>query len=217
MRLIRAARFAGAAALAAGIYSLLVLRPIYFQSVQTPHLQEEAEASSWQWELGGWLWLLAIFTWMILLAAMKHYYSPVHRISTNTQSGLTLIAATLLILGVLVGMNRFGLKGILEGNSPVETIATAGEFVDYIALTILAAGLLMGGGVTTWICVDMVILNKMPVSWMVPGAASGVLSLLSPILLPEIRHLLVALPVYCVWCLVLGMRYSLPAAYPDLE
>lgn len=154
---------------------------------------------------------------MILLAAMKHYYSPVHRISTNTQSGLTVISATLLIVGVLVGMNRFGLKGILDGNGPVETIAAAGEFVDYIALSILSAGLLMAGCVTTWICVDLVILNKLPVTWMVPGAVAGVLSLLSPFLLPEIRHLLVALLAYCVWCLVLGIRYSLPAAYPDLE
>ena len=217
MRLIRAARFAGAAALAAGIYSLLVLRPFYLQSAQEPHAQAAAEASYWQWELGGWLWLLAIFSWMILLAAMKHYYSPVHRISTNTQSGLTVISATLLIVSVLVGMNRFGLKGVLDGSSPVETIAAAGEFVDYVALTILAAGLLMGGCVTTWICVDLVILNKLPVTWMVPGAVAGVLSLLSPFLLPEIRQLLVALLVYCVWCFLLGMRYSLPAAYPDLE
>ena len=217
MRLIRAARFAGAAALAAGIYSLLVLKPVYLQSAQISHPQATPETSFWQWELGGWLWLLTIFTWMILLAAMKHYYSPVHRISTNTQSGLTLIAATLLIVGVLVGMNRFGLKGILEGTSPVETIAVTGKFVDYTALMILAAGLLMGGGVTTWICVDMVILNKLPVSWMVPGAVAGVLTFPSPLLLPELRHLLVALPVYCVWCLVLGIRHSLPAAYPDLE
>ena len=217
MRLIRAARFAGAVALAAGIYSLFVLRPVYSQSVQTPRLQAADESSIWQWELGGWLWLLTIFSWMILLAAMKHYYSPIHRISTSTQSGLSVISATLLIVGVLVGMNRFGLKGILDGNSPGETFAAAVEFVDYIALTILGAGLLMGGCVTTWICVDLVILNKLPISWMVPGAVAGVLSLLSPFLLPEIRHLLVALLVYCIWCLVLGMRYSLPAAYPDLE
>ncbi|MYH60876.1 MAG: hypothetical protein F4148_03630 [Caldilineaceae bacterium SB0675_bin_29] len=217
MRLIRAARFAGVAALAAGIYSLLVLRPVYLESVQTPHPQAAAEESYWQWELGGWLWLLTIFSWMILLAAMKHYYSPVHRISTNTQSGLTVISATLLIVGVLVGMNRFGLRGILYGNSPVETVAAVGDFVDYVALTILAAGLLMGGCVTTWICVDLVILNKLPVTWMVPGAVAGVLSFFSPILLPEIRHLLVALLAYCVWCIVLGMRYSLPAAYLDLE
>ncbi|MCY3897753.1 MAG: hypothetical protein OXF86_04225 [Caldilineaceae bacterium] len=217
MRLIRAARIAGAAALAAGIYSLLVLRPVYLQSLQTPHLQGAAESSYWQWELGGWLWMLTIFSWMILLAAIKHYYSPVHRISTNAQSGLTVISATLLIVGVLVGMNRFGLKGILVSNSPVETVAAAGELVDYIALTILAAGLLMGGCVTTWICVDLVILNKLPVTWMVPGAVAGVLSLLSPFLLPETRHLLVALLVYCMWCLFLGLRYSLPAAYPDLD
>ena len=217
MRLIRAARFAGAAALVAGIYSLIVLRPVYFQSLQTQHSQAAAEVITWQWEMGGWLWLLTIFSWMILLAAMKHYYSPVHRISTSTQSGLTVISATLLIVGVLVGMNRLGLKGILEGDGPVESIAAVGEFVDYIALTILAAGLLMGGGVTTWICVDMVILNKLPFSWMVPGAIAGVLSFLSPILLPEIRQLLVALLAYCAWCLVLGMRNTLPAAYPDLE
>ncbi len=34
MKLIRAARIAGITALAAGIYSLFVLRPFYLQSVQ---------------------------------------------------------------------------------------------------------------------------------------------------------------------------------------
>ena len=217
MRLIRVARLAGAVALVAGVYSLLILRPVYFQSVHAPRLQPAAEATAWQWELGGWLWLLTIFLWMLLLTAIKHYYLPVHRISTNTQSGLTVIAATLMIVGILVGMNRFGLNGILAGTSPVETVVAVGEFVDYAALTILAAGLLMGGAATTWICVDLVILNKLPVSWMVPGAVAGVLSLLSPLLLPELRHLLVALLAYCTWCLVLGMRLSLPAAYPEFD
>ena len=156
MRLIRAARFAGAAALVAGIYSLLVLRPVYFQSFQTPHLQAAAEVittGSGKWE--GWLWLLTIFSWMILLAAMKHYYTPVHRISTSIQSGLTVISATLSDCRC-TGRNEPPRAEGYPGRqwSCRDSTAAVGEFVDYIALTILAAGLLMGGGVTTWICFD---------------------------------------------------------------
>lgn len=154
---------------------------------------------------------------MILLVALKHDYSPVHRISTTIQSGLIVIAATLLIVGVLAGMNRFGLAGILNGDHPAETFSIFEKLVDQFALTFLEAGLLMGGGVTTWICIDLVILNKLPISWMAPGAVAGVFSLLSSLLLPELRHLLIALLAYCVWCLILGLRDSLPAAYPDLD
>lgn len=217
MKLIRAARIAGIAALAAGIYSLLALRPFYLQSVQVQQASRLTEDSIWQWRLGGWLWLLTIFAWMILLVALKHYYSPVHRISTMLQSGLVVVGATLQIVSVLAGMNLFGLTEILSDGQPVETFGIYLNLVEHFALTVLGAGLLMGGGVTTWICIDLVVLNKLPMSWMVPGAVAGVLSLLSPFLLPELRHLLVALLAYFVWCSILGLRVSLPSAYPDFE
>ncbi len=217
MKLIRAARVAGLSALAAGIYSVLVLSPFYLQIAESPNRQQLADGSLWQWDLGGWLWLLTIFAWMIMLVALKHRYSPVHRISTSLQSGLIGIAATLLIVGVLAGMNRFALPGILNGDSQLELFSVAGNLVEHVAVTALGAGLLMGGGVTTWIAIDLVILNKLPTLWMAPGAAAGVLSLVSPLLMPELRHLLIALLAYLVWCLVLGLRSSLPAAYPELE
>lgn len=217
MKLIRAARIAGITAFAAGIYSLLVLRPVYLQTAQMQPTQELAKESLWQWGLGGWLWLLAIFAWMVLLVALKHDYTPVHRISSTIQSGLVVIAATLLVIGVLAGMNRFGLTEFLSGGNSVETFTIYGLLVEQVAFTILEAGLLMGGGATTWVCIDLVVLNKLPTLWMVPGAVAGFLGLLSPLLLPELRHLLIALLAYCVWCLLLGLRNSLPAAYPDLE
>ena len=217
MKLIRAARLAGIAALAAAIYSLLVLRPIYLKSVQVHEASRLAEDSLWQWRLGGWLWLLAIFTWMILLVALKHYYSPVHRISSMLQSGLVVVASTLLIISVLGGMNLFGLTRILGGGHPVARLDIYLNLVEHFALTFLGAGLLMGGGVMTWICIDLVILDKLPTSWMVPGAVAGVLSLLSPFVLPVLMHLLVAVLAYCAWCSILGLRVSLPAAYPDFK
>lgn len=217
MRLIRAARFAALSALAAGIYSLLVLRPFYLQSVQAQHAWRLAEDSLWQWRLGGWLWMMTIFAWMVLLVALKHFYSPAHRISTALQSGLVVVGAILLIISVLAGTNRFGLTGILSDGRPGETFAVFENLVEYFALAFLGAGLLMGGGVTTWICIDLVVLEKLPTSWMVPGAVAGVLALLSPFLLPDLRHLLIALLAYFAWCAVLGLRVSLPAAYPDLE
>ena len=217
MKLIRAARVAAISALVAGLYSLLLLRPFYLNFAESPNPQPLAAGSLWQWGLGGWLWLFAIFTWMVLLVALKHRYSPVHRISTAVQSGLIGIAATLLVAGVLAGMNRFGLAGVLNAGLQTELLPVIEKLVEHLALTALEAGLLMGGGVTTWICIDLVVLTKLPTSWMVPGAVAGLLSLLSPFLLPELRHLLIALLFYCVWCLVLGLRKSLPAAYPELE
>lgn len=217
MKLIRAARLAGIAALAAGIYSLLVLRPFYLKSVQAHEASQLALDSIWQWRLGGWLWLLAIFAWMILLVALMHYYSPVHRISSMLQSGLVVVAATLLIISVLTGMNLFGLTRILSDGHPVARLEIYQNLVEQFAMTFLGAGLLMGGGVTTWICIDLVILDKLPTSWMVPGAVAGVLSLLSPFVLPVLMHLLVANLAYFVWCSILGLRVSLPAAYPDFN
>ncbi len=217
MRLIRAARGAGVAALAAGIYSLVILRQVYLMTVIAQNTQGLPEETPWQWGLGGWLWLLAIFSWMVLLVALMHHYSPVHRISSSLQSGLMVIAATLLIAGILAGMNRFGLVHALNADQPFGPITATEKIVELFALSLLAAGLLMGGGVTTWICIDLVVLRKLPAAWMVPGAAAGVLALFSPFLLPELRHLLIALFAYCVWCLILGFRTSLPAGYPEFE
>ena len=45
MKLIRAARIAGGTSLAAGIYSLLVLRPFYLHAAQLPQTQRPAEES----------------------------------------------------------------------------------------------------------------------------------------------------------------------------
>ena len=124
MKLIRAARFAGTTALAAAIYTFLVLRPIYLRSDLALPQFELVEGTLVQWGLGGWLWLLATFAWMIFLAALMHNYSPVHRISSIIQSGLLIIAATLLIVGVLVGMIRFELAEIGNaGTSPAGNIA----------------------------------------------------------------------------------------------
>ena len=216
MKVIRAARFAAAAALAAGLYSLLAMRPIYLQSVQELPQNQLAEENLLQWGLGGWLWLLAILAWMIFLAALMHSYSPVHRISSILQTGLLAISATLLILGVLVGMNRFELSQIGNGgNELTASLAMWRALFDQFALTILGAGLAMGGGLTAWLCVDLVLLGKLPRRWMAPGGVAGILALPSPLLLPESRPLMIALAAYCLWCLVLAIRTSLPAAYPD--
>ena len=216
MKVIRAARFAAAAALAAGLYTLLAIRPIYLQSVQELPQNQLAEENLLQWGLGGWLWLLAILAWMIFLAALMHSYSPVHRISSILQTGLLAISATLLILAVLVGMNRFELAQIGNGgNELTASLAMWRALFDQFALTILGAGLAMGGGLTAWLCVDLVLLGKLPRRWMAPGAVAGILALPSPLLLPESRPLMIALAAYCIWCLVLAIRTSLPAAYPD--
>ncbi len=216
MKVIRAARFAGVTALAAGIYMLLVFRPVYLRSVEELQQEQIAKESLLQWGLGGWLWLLAILAWMIFLAALMHSYSPVHRISSIIQSGLLAVSATLLILGILVSMNRFGLAEIGNGGTdPTATLAIWRALIDQFGMTILEAGLAMGGGLTAWICVDLAILGKLPGKWMASGAVAGILALPSPLLLPESIPLMFAFAAYCFWCLLLAIRTSLPAAYPD--
>ena len=217
MKLIHAARFTGITAFAAGIYSFLLLRPLFSQYGQTSGQQTAAEASPIYWELGGWLLLLAIFAWMVFLVTMMHTYSPVHRISTNLQKGLLPISATLLIVSVLVGMTRVRLAlPALTGNTAAD-VALWPEILVQITLTTLGAGLFMGGGLTAWICVDFVILRKLPAKWMAPGALAGILSLLSPLLLPNMLHLLAALAAYLAWCLVFGLKRALPPAFPDFN
>jgi ethanolamine transporter EutH len=113
-------------------------------------------------------------------------------------------------------MNRFELAQIGNGgNELTASLAMWRALFDQFALTILGAGLAMGGGLTAWLCVDLVLLGKLPRRWMAPGAVAGILALPSPLLLPESRPLMIALAAYCLWCLVLAIRTSLPAAYPD--
>ncbi len=217
MKLIHAARFTGSTAFAAGIYSFLLLRPLFSQYGQTSGQQMAAEVSPLYLELGGWLLLLAIFAWMVFLVTVMHTYSPVHRISTNLQKGLLPISATLLIASVLVGMVRVRLAlPDLTGDSAAD-VSLWPELLVQIALTTLGAGLFMGGGLTAWICVDLVLLKKLPAKWMAPGAFAGILSLFSPLLLPNMLHLLAALIAYLAWCLVFGLKRALPPAYPDLN
>ncbi len=217
MKLIHAARFTGSTAFAAGIYSFLLLRPLFGQFGQASGRQSAAEESPIYWELGGWLLLLAIFAWMVFLVTMMHTYSPVHRISTNLQKGLLPISATLLIISVLVGMVRFRLSlPALTGSTAADVVFWP-ELLNQFVLTTLGAGLFMGGSLTAWICIDLVVLNKLPTKWMAPGAFAGILSLLSPLLLPAMLHLVAALVAYLAWCLVFGLKRALPPAYPDFE
>lgn len=217
MKLIHAARFTGSTAFAAGIYSFVLIRPLFSHYGQASGQQTAAEESHIYWELGGWLLLLAVFAWMVFLVTMMHTYSPVHRISTNLQKGLLPISATLLIVSVLVGVARFRLSLPSLTGSTAADVALLPDLLNQIALTTLGAGLFMGGGLTVWICLDLVLLDKLPAKWMVPGAFAGILSLLSPLLLPNMLHLLAALVAYLAWCLVFGLRRALPPAYPDLN
>ena len=219
MKLILAARFAGITVLAAGLYTILVLKPVYSRLIGGPQQQLLFDEALPQWTLGGWIWLLAVGAWMTLLVTMMYSYSPVHRVSTTMQSGLIVIAAVLLILGVLVGLNRLEMVifGDGGGNLPDARTANLQKFVDQIALALVKAGLLMGGGVTAWVSIDLVLLGKLPLVWMAPGAFAGIVVMPTAFLHPSTAQLLIALAAFCVWCLTLGIRRSLPESYPHLS
>ena len=218
MKLIRAARFAGITALAAGSYTIFFLQPLYAQ------LLDGSQQQSWfaeflpRWTLGGWIWLLAILAWMTFLATFMYSYSPVHRVSTMMQSGLIIVAAVLLILGVLMGMIRLELNPFGAGGDLADSPLAFGQAsLVQIAMALLKAGLLMGGGVTAWISIDLALLGKLPRLWMAPGVIAGVVVLPAPFLGLSNWQLQIALAAFCFWCLILGIRRCLPETYPTLS
>ena len=217
MKLIFAARFAGIAALAAGIYPFLewqmINRHLLVPLVPANRFSQLVP----QYAPGGWLWLLAIFAWMTLLVTLMYSYSPIHRVTTTMQSGLTLIAAVLLILGVLIAMNRLELVMAPEAidfeTVPNYLVLASAEG---IAIALLKAGLFMGGGVLAWISVDLVLLGKLPALWMAPGTFAGLALVPAPILGLSSWQLLIALAGFFLFCFVLGARRTLPESYPPL-
>ncbi len=205
MKLIRAARFAALVLLVTYVFTRLYLGPGMDTSQAWPQRQEWLVAHSLAWSLGGWLWMLTIFAWMLVLVALMHEYTPVHRVSTMLQSGLVLISAVLLLAGVLVWGH------VLPRMAGPETAGLA----DALALTFLGGGLFMAGGVTAWIGVDLALLEKLPRLWLSLGVLAGLAALPTPFLLPRTELLHVGFLSLLVWCAFLGSRTRLPSAFPE--
>ncbi len=105
MKVIQAARFSGLIFLVATTFAIFATRTGYrIVGVTLPRQVWLVEHPT-LWAAGNWLWMLAIFSWMLVLVALMWSYSPAHRISSMLQSGLLIIAAVLLIAGVVVWMN----------------------------------------------------------------------------------------------------------------
>jgi hypothetical protein len=205
MKVVRAARFAGGTALVAGLYMVFWMSPGLAQDPAWAERAAWLAANRAVWAVGWWLWMLGIFAWMVLLVAFMYSYTPMHRITTMLQTGLVLIAAVFAIGCVLVWMNLLPEAGNVE---------LAG-MVDTLALSFLAAGLLMGGGVTAWIGVDLIRLHKLPWSWLAPGVVAGLCAVPSPFLLPWPFLLYAGLVSFLIWCGFLGSRRRFPEAYPE--
>ncbi len=205
MKLIRASRFATLVLIVTYAFSRLSLGPGMDTSQAWPQRQEWLVAHSLAWSLGGWLWMLTIFAWMLLMVALMHEYTPVHRVSTRLQSGLVLISAVLLLAGILVWSN------VLPRMVTPETAGLA----DALALTFLGGGLFMAGGVTAWVGVDLSLLEKLPRRWLSPGVLAGLCVLPTPFLLPRTGLLHVGFLALLVWCAFLGSRTRLPSAFPE--
>jgi hypothetical protein len=205
MKLIRSASFAAIVFAMVNLYTLLVLTTPLAIATEWTVRREWFAANPVLWMVGGWLALLAIFAWMVLLMALMYAYIPAHRLSTMLQSGLMLIGAVLLVIGIVIWMNLL----------PSARDATQAAFVDELALSILSAGFFMGGAVTAWIAVDLARLQKIPRLWLLPGLLAGLLALPSPFLLPNPILLLSAMVLFFVWALLLGVR-RMPAAYAEI-
>jgi hypothetical protein len=209
MRIINAARFSGLAFLTASLVTLLWLRMgLRTATVQLPR-QVWVQENQVVWMIGGWLWLLAIFSWMVLLVALIWSYLPGHRMATMLQSGLMIIGAVLTIAGIILWMNALPYAA-LQADA-----VTLIPFVDTLALTMLGAGLFMGGAVTMWLAFDLTRLDALAWPWVAPAFFAGLCWLPAPFLLPRPYLLLLGLLFWLGWCLFLGTRRDLPSAYSE--
>ena len=205
MRLIRAARFAGVTGLAAGIYMITVLRPYFLLMDDWQQQQTWFGDNMLQWTGGGWVAMVAIFAWMTFLVTLMYFYTPVHRVTTALQSGLVIISAVLFILSIIVFSTMV----------PAARSAEWRLYADEVSLELLKGGFFMGGGVTAWISIDLALLRKLPWLWMAPGVLAGIVGATSALLFPTPGSALIAMAFFCLWCLTLGLRRTLPDAYPD--
>ncbi|MBV7332585.1 hypothetical protein KFU94_31030 [Chloroflexi bacterium TSY] len=131
------------------------------------------------WEIGWWLWMLVVVGWMLFLVTLIWRYSPAHRVPTMLQSGLIIIASVLVVIGILVWM------AVLPVAVDLENAVNIVPLIDAFALGAIGAGCLMGGIVTSWICIDLLRLRKLTWSWVVPGLIAGLCMIPSPFLLPQ--------------------------------
>ena len=163
------------------------------------------------WAAGNWLWMLAIFSWMLVLVALMWSYSPAHRISSMLQSGLLIIAAVLLIAGVVVWMN------VLPYGAGQPNAVDLIPLIDSLALGLFGAGLFMAGVVTSWIGIDLIRLKALSREWALPAVFAGACLLPAPFLLPRFTLIAAGLLLWLAWCLVLGTRKSMPSAYAEWQ
>jgi len=204
MKLSLAALFAGLSHLAALLVTWLILRPGLAPNAAWAGRQVWLMGHSRGWQLGWWLWLLALFAWMVLLVALLWAYLPMHRLSSMLQSGLVIIAAVLGIAGIVVWMN--GLP--LASRQALDPALVA--LLDSLALGLLASALLMGGAVTAWLALDLWWLDKLPLGWLWPGIAAGLLAVPSPFLFPWPGLLLAASLSFLLWCALLIVQRDWP-------
>lgn len=210
MRLSYSALFSGLCLVMAAAYSLTVARQgLRLVAVQLPRY-DWVSANPNLWQLNWWLWLLFVFSWMVLLATFIWRYTPVHRVATMLQSGLITISAILTIIALLVWMNLLPLA--LTHPEP----ADMAQFVDTLALTLLGAGCFMGGIVTTWICLDLIWLKKLTISWLLPGILAGCTLIPSPFLFPSANHILLGGVLWIIWSILLIVRGPEPRPFPEL-
>lgn len=209
MKVIQAARFSGIVFLVTAIFTYLFARTgLRLVGVQLPRQVWVTENVPF-WMAVNWLWLLVVFSWMVVMVALMWSYSPSHRISSMLQSGLTIISAVLLILGIVIWMN------LLPFGAGREDAIILLAFIDTLVLSLFGAGFFMGGVVTAWIGVDLIRLNVLPTGWMAPLFLVGLCWLPSPFVLPRFELLALGFLIWIGWCLFIGTRRTLPSAYAE--
>lgn len=205
-----AARFSVVSLSIALLFSAIMMSPgLRIVGVSFPRQAWIAE-NPLLWSLGLWLWLAAIFCWMWVMVSLMWAYLPAYRIASMLQSGLLIISAALAIGGVVTWM------AVLPAILPMRSVNELLPLVDSLALGLLGAGALMGGGVMCWVAVDLMRHSPLRRGWLALLLAAGALALPSPFVLPFPWHLLAALGCWLVWALHLAWMRSLPTAYPEL-
>jgi hypothetical protein len=210
MKLLFAARFSGLAFVVAGLYTFFLMGPGLRLASGVDLRQAWVLDNVRLWHLGWWLWLIAIFSWMVVLIGLHWSYLPAHRVEGMLQSGLMVIGAVLSIAGILVWMAV--LPVIFAQGDPAEILT---PLADALALGLLSAGLMMSGGATAWIALDLLRQKVLSRGWLVFPLVAGLSAFASPLLVPSPYHLFVALACWVAWCGWLATRPRLPSPFVE--
>ncbi len=205
------AAFSGVTLLIAGLYTTLFASTGMHVTAEVATRVTWLNANGRVWPVSIWLWMLALFAWMVLLTSLAWSYLPGFRVASMLQSGLMVIAAVLIIVGLASWM------AVLPHVAALDEVNDLLSVVDTFVMGMLGAGLFMAGAVTAWVCYDLVQEESLSYVWTGPGIAAGLLAVPTPFVLPYYWLLVAAAILWIGWCGFLYLRSDMPSAFAEMK